>query len=359
MSTPAVLARWGQAPLRRWNAFWFTPQPAASLLAVRVVFGCTVLLWGLALAVDLDSFFLAGRVLPEPSYGPNRIGLLRFWSGDGAVLAVYTALMAAAVAVVLGKGLRLALPVVWFGITSLTLAASAVDNAGDQLLRIWAAYLAVFALLTPSRWWAGSLRRGTDRAAPAPTWALRMMQLQLSAVYIATIIDKLPGDTWRDGTAAYYALELDDFARFPVPDAVAHSLVLSNIFTWTTIGLELSLPFLLWTRRTRRFAIVAGVGLHVGFDYTMRLGFFLPAMVLGYLAFVTPGELEAVAARLERWSGRLRAEPRVEAAAHGVGGDSSGTAAPEHEAAAQQADPDEQRQGEAPDLFTAAGEQPA
>lgn len=349
--------------MRAWNRFWFTPQPAATMCALRVMFGVVVLAWGLALLVDLESFFMSSRVLPPTTYSANRLGVLRFWDGDVAVIVVYLALMVGALAMVFGRWLRLAAPVTWLAFMSLGLDAPAIDNAGDQLLRIWAAYLAIYALLTPSPLWSASpLRRG-GQFSLAPTWVVRMFQLQLTVIYVATIVEKLPGETWRAGTAVYYAFALDDFARFPVPNVLAGSLVLSNILTWLTVALELSLPFLLWTRRTRRFAIVAGVGLHVGFDYALRVGFFLPAMAIGYVAFVRPEEVVAIAARVRRVfalpSERRRdgSEPGVESAGDGVVGLGAWPAAPHEEASAEQEHADEDRQREGADLVAAAAEQ--
>jgi hypothetical protein len=345
-------------PYAAWQRFWFTPASAQTLCLVRVAFGASVLVWGLFLLRDLPAFYFDARILPDASYRPTRLGLLRFWHSDLAVVLVYLATMVGALATMLGWRLRIAVPLVWLGIMSLNLDAPAVDNAGDQLLRIWAMYLALYAVLTPSRLWSALPWSGAA-AAPAPTWVLRIFQVQLTVIYVATIIEKLPGDSWREGTAVYYAFGLEDFARFPVPDVLAESLVVSNLLTWVTIGLELSLPFLLWTRRTRRFAIVAGVGLHVAFDYALRVGFFLPAMVLGYLAFLRPDEVAAMARPVRALLRRGRAEPEVEAATDGVGGPLGRRAAADHEANAEEHDAHQDRQGKRTHLVVAAAEQPA
>jgi hypothetical protein len=47
-----------------------------------------------------------------------------------------------------------------------------------------------------------------------PAWPMRLMMLQLAIIYCATGLLK-SGDTWRDGIALYYALNLDHFYRFP------------------------------------------------------------------------------------------------------------------------------------------------
>ncbi|MBV1862116.1 MAG: hypothetical protein KUG77_27105 [Nannocystaceae bacterium] len=52
-----------------------------------------------------------------------------------------------------------------------------------------------------------------------PAWPIRLMMLQLSIIYIATGILK-SGTTWKDGTALYFALNLDHFYRVPASGLV-------------------------------------------------------------------------------------------------------------------------------------------
>ncbi len=63
-----------------------------------------------------------------------------------------------------------------------------------------------------------------------PAWPIRLMMLQLSIIYIATGILK-SGSTWKDGTALYFALNLDHFYRVPASGLVTFMhwiLVLPN-----------------------------------------------------------------------------------------------------------------------------------
>jgi hypothetical protein len=129
-----------------------------------------------------------------------------------------------------------------------------------------------------------------------PAWLLRMMQFQLTAVYVDTAIEKSTGSRWHNGTAASIALGLEEFERFYVPEFVRENLDVGNIGTWFAIGLEVTLPLLLWNRRTRLIGIVLGVGMHFVFDYAMRLGYFFPGMLIGYIAFMRPGDMRSILA---------------------------------------------------------------
>lgn len=312
--------RYAAAGVRRvqlvWNRFWFTPAPVTTITVLRTLFGLVVLGWGVSLVVDLRAFYFHDGLLPPQRYADHRLGLLQWFTSDAMVVVTFVVMMVSAVALVVGRFVRLAAPLVWITLLSLQLDSAGVMNAGDNLLRIWALYFAVFAVLTPSRFldvpvWG---RRSGELFPVGPTWLLRVMQLQLTIIYPATVVAKLEGDTWREGTAALYALGLTDFERFWVPAVVREHLLLGNLMTWFTIGLELALPFLLWTRRTRWAGIVLGVAMHAGFDYTMRLGFFLWAMAIGYLSFVRPEEMARPLAWLAAKVRRSRSEP-VEPAA--------------------------------------------
>lgn len=316
--TTTLLRRPVDAFAAAWVRFWFTPQPASTLTVMRVMIGVTTFAWAVSILPDLATFYFDDGLFPEPTYAEHRIGLFQWFTSDTAVVVVYVALVLASLALMAGRGVRVAAPVLWLTMASMQQGAPNALNAGDLLLRVWTTYLAVFALLTPARFLRvpvfGERAGDGSRTWPlAPAWLVRVAQIQLTIIYPATVIAKLDGDTWREGTAALYALGLVDFERFWVPEVVRESLVVGNLMTWFTLGVEFALPFLLWTRRTRRLGLVLGVGMHLGFDYTMRLGFFLPAMLVGYLAFVRPDEVE----RPLRWVGgridRLR-RPRPQEA---------------------------------------------
>jgi hypothetical protein len=70
--------------------------------------------------------------------------------------------------------------------------------------------------------------------------------LQLALIYVSTGLSK-SGETWRDGTALYYALNLDHFYRVPAQGLVTwlqYANVLP-ILTWTTRWWEMLFPLAL------------------------------------------------------------------------------------------------------------------
>ncbi len=295
----------------KWHAFWFTPQPGSVLALWRTTLGVTATVWLLSLSLDLGAFYGEGGLNPDPAYFGGRTGILRWWESDIAVYLVFFAGLASALLLVAGRGIRVAAPVLALEIMSLQFDNPVVSNSVDVLLRIWCVLFAIFALLTPSRLSGASLfgmttPRGEVEHPLAPTWFLRLVQIQLTVIYPASVIAKFEGEKWLDGTASLYALGLEQLERFPVPGFIRESLLIGGVLTYCTLALEITLPFLLWIPRTRRLAILLGLALHFGFDYPLRLGFFSWSMAIGYVAFLTPTEAAAVAGWLRRVGSRVR-----------------------------------------------------
>ena len=278
-----------------WSDFWFTPRSTINITWIRILLGATSLLWGLALVPDFRTFYFDDGLFPEPRYGSHNTGVLQWLRPDWAATAVLATLLVASLLVTFGYLVRLAAPVLFYSMMSLQQDITVLMNASDSLLRILAFYFAAFALLTPSRYLSlgpRGLKRadGSWRWPVGPAWILRLLQVQLTIIYLDTAIEKSTGSRWHDGTAASIALGLEEFERFYVPQFVRENLVVGNIGTWVAIGLEVTLPLLLWNKRTRLLGIVLGVGMHFTFDYAMRLGYFFPGMLIAYIAFMRPGD---------------------------------------------------------------------
>lgn len=282
---------------RGWDRFWFAPTDPLALGLVRIAVGVTMVLWTLSLLGQLGDFFTAGGVTgtvtrERPWYAWTVLG-----AAPSPLLlgAVWLALLAAAVALALGWRTRAAAVIVLVAAVSLQRTDPYVFNSGDSLLRLLCLYLAIApagaALSLDAR------RRG-PRAIPA--WPVRLIQLQVAVMYLAAVWAKLRGPAWRDGTATEYALRLPDLERFPLGRALDEWPALVPLTTYGTIAVEAALVVLIWPRRTRPFALLAGVGLHLGIELGLRVGFFTLAVFASYLAFVDPAWARARARAVRR-----------------------------------------------------------
>jgi hypothetical protein len=309
-----------RAAIAAWDRFWFAPQSVSTLAVVRIAFALVVLAWTAALGHDLFAFFSGTGLLPEQQdLGSGGWGPLGTFTSDTALVVTYVSLFVAALMLLLGLKTRLAAVVVFVGLMALTRRNVWVLDSGDPLLRS----IAFFLALAPSGDALSLDRRFAARRGRAPLtgfplrapWALRLLQLQLSILYLAAVWAKVAGETWRDGTAVSYVLRIENLQRFPLPDAVTTSELISNVLTFGTLAVELALGLLVWNRKLRPWILIAGVSLHLGIDYAIRVGFFSYAVLVLYIAFIPPETMDRWLVALRSRLARLRRRP---AAAEGT-----------------------------------------
>ena len=294
-----------------WDRFWFEPEDSSTLALIRIAFGVLITTWALWLAPDLFSFFSDDGLVATRDGPPGEWSVLAISSSRAAVVVLYVVVLAGCLALTAGYRTRLAALVVFVGVISFEHRNPFVFNSGDGLLRVLALYL----MLAPA-----GMALSVDRLRRAPgafwefpksaPWIRRLIQLQVSLIYLATAWSKLRGETWSDGTAVSYSMRLG-LERIPPPAAVLDSEVLMAWASHATLVAEFAIPILIWNRRTRPYALLAGVALHLGIDFSLRIGFFSWAMLTAYLAFLEP---EAVSARARALRDRVR-RPAISRAA--------------------------------------------
>lgn len=309
-----------------WERFWFEPESTVSLGLLRICFGLVALGWTVSLGPDLEAFFAHAGLLSSEPGGGGVWGVLAVFHSDLAVQLLYAVLLLACIALTVGYQTRLAAVLVFVGVLSLQRRDPYVFNTGDTLIKLMAFYL----MLAPSGEslsvdrWRLAREHSWDfwefpRRAP---WALRLMQIQLTILYLAGLLIKVQGFTWTNGTAVSYSLRVTDLTRFPVPGFVLHSPLIANVLTFGTLALELSIPILVWNRRVRPWILAAGVSLHLGIGYSIRVGFFSLAMLSLYVSFLDPTWAEVRLLRLRDWRERrrvsARSHPTVPAAVPGA-----------------------------------------
>jgi hypothetical protein len=117
-------------------------------------------------------------------------------------------------------------------------------------------------------------------------WALRLVQFQITVIYLSTAWEKWQGQTWRDGSALYYVSLMDDlFGKFWLPSFLYESQSILVICTWCVVLLEAALPLFLWLPWTRRGALLVAICFHLAIEYSMNLFLFEWLMILGLISF--------------------------------------------------------------------------
>jgi hypothetical protein len=295
---------------KSWQGFWFGPQPMYTLGLVRMAFGALAVLWTLWLWPLLDEMFGTNGIAPQrPSYAYTW-GVFDLWSSNPAVLLGWALLLAASIALMVGWHSRFAAIVVFVLILSFQRRDPWFFNAGDAVVRIEALFLALSpcgaALSLDQRRRTGSFWS----AQTLPNWPIRLIQVQMSIIYVASVQTKLSGQTWLDGTAVSYALRLKDMQRVAVPDWLTTNASLMNAATWGTVLVELALGVLVWNKRCRPWVLAAGVLLHLGIDFNIEIGIFSYAMLVLYVAWIAPATAQRLPDTIKHATTRLRARLR-------------------------------------------------
>ncbi|MDT5017902.1 MAG: hypothetical protein QOD39_4062 [Mycobacterium sp.] len=283
-----------------WRAFWFRPEPTYTLGLVRISFGAIAVAWTVALLPGLYAFFGVDGVSTHGDVGRFRWSVFEIWTSDSALLIGWMVLLFAAICLTIGWHSRVAAILVFLLILSFDRRNPSVFNSGDVLVRIEALLIALSpcgAALSLDQ------RRRTGQfwsARVLPRWPIRLMQCELSLIYLATVNAKLSGDTWPDGTAVSYALRLQDMLLLPVPDFIKMNALLMNVATWGSLAVEAAIGIFVWNRLLRPWVLGAGVLMHTGIMVTMAVGFFTPAMFVLYIAFIPPDTARRLVGRLRR-----------------------------------------------------------
>lgn len=263
-----------------------------SLALLRVALGA-ILLVDLGLrATDLVAHYTDAGVLPradlialaeEPHWFSVHMGSGR--PEFQAVLFVLAGL--AALALALGWRTRAAAALSWFMLCSLQARNPMVLNSGDVLLRV----LLFWGIFLP---WGATLSLDARHRAPREACACDAgtlaYALQIVCLYLTAGLHK-SGQAWRDGTAVYYALSIDQFATRLGERMLDHP-GLMTFLTYATVVFQLSVPVLLffpWKTGFFRTVAVAGtVLLHLGIAACMHLGIFSAVATVAALGLL-PG----------------------------------------------------------------------
>lgn len=243
-----------------------------------------------------DAGVLQAATMQEISDGANP-SLLYWLPDDPLVVKVCLAICLGQSALLwLGVWSRLQMACLFVWLVSFQHRNMLICDGQDVLMRLLAFYLIFMPLdhaWSLARWWRvqkGSLGELKGNSARLPSaWGLRLVQLQITAIYLSTAWEKYQGITWRDGTALFYVARMDDlYGRFALPDALFETTWMLAAMTWGVLCLEALLPLLLWPKRTRFWGLLMACGLHLSIEATMHIYLFEWLMLVSLLAFVNP-----------------------------------------------------------------------
>jgi predicted DCC family thiol-disulfide oxidoreductase YuxK len=299
---------------RCWNRFFFEPESPLPIAVYRIFFGLAVLANHALLLPDVGEWFGARAILSFATGGrlAGGEGLSLFaWlpHTDAWVWTIFLVSCAAAFTLTLGLLTRASSIVLFVTLLTLHHRNPLILNSGDTFFRL-AGFFLMFsqagAALSIDR--LIRIARGKESGPPvarAP-WAMRMIQLQLSFLYLYAFVWKAMGGMWLSGTAVYYTSRIAEFWRFPLPYVFEHLWTI-KLWTWATLLVELALGTLVWVKELRYWVLLAGLLLHLGIEYTMNIQLFAFIITGAYVTFVEPAHLERAFAWVRRkWNSATR-----------------------------------------------------
>jgi len=281
-----------------WDQFFFAPQSPLPIALFRILYGICVSATLILLHSDWLNWYgvrswvsLSAVRQVEPGIRLNLFTVMP--QDDRWIAAFFWVFLACAVLLTLGLWTRLSSVAVFLCLTSIHQRNLLILHGGDAFLRI----VGFFLIFAP----AGAalsldrlirVRRGLEgpEIKPRAPWAQRMIQIELSLLYLTSFWWKMKGHTWLDGTALYYVTHLHSIARFPLPGWIQSAAIL-RIGSWFTLALEFSLGVLIWFRRFRYPVLLLGLLFHLSIEYALNLPMFSWDILTVYILFVDPSDL--------------------------------------------------------------------
>ncbi len=296
-----------------WDRFFFEPLPVDSISLFRSIW-CTLIL--------IVALFDLGNV--TDFYGPHSLISLEtvreqfnfthlnifhlFNSSYSIVYSLFALYFIAIIFSILGLYTRPSLIIVLVCMTSFHQRNIWLLSSSELLMRI----ITLTLVFSPCGH-AYSIDSILGRKYPqfnSPKswgpWALRLLQIQLSVVYVWTVIQKLKGQTWIDGTALYYATRIESMRNFHIP-FLFDWIPLLKLATWGTILVELCLGILIWNKKFTKKIIILGVLFHLSIECTMIIPFFEWVMILLLPLFLDTREVNAfMVKQIYQWTEKTK-----------------------------------------------------
>jgi hypothetical protein len=288
-----------KSAFRAWNHFFFAEQSPTPIALFRIIYGLLVISTLILLRPDwLTWYGVHGLVSLQTALKLETGARLNLFTvipqSDAWIEALFWLFLGSAILLTFGFLTRLNSVFVFICLTSIQQRNLYITHAGDTFLRL-AGFFLIFAPAGAAlsidhfvRVWRGKETRDVQPRSP---WAQRIIQLQLSLLYLATFLVKVKGAPWLQGSALFYVYHLDEFRRFPIPHWFFHPIVL-KLGSWSALVLEFSLGVLIWVKEFRYVLLALGVLFHLWLEYSLNIPLFQWDILSAYVLFVDPEDLK-------------------------------------------------------------------
>jgi predicted DCC family thiol-disulfide oxidoreductase YuxK len=305
---------------RAWSRFWFHSSPTSPLEIARIGVGAALLVnYGAASAYLFDFWGEAGFVPRDLVWDARTDGWVQsvffYFSAPWQWIVFHALFLVCCAALMLGWRTSWVKWLVLVGHISYAYRAPAIAYGVDKILACLLLILCVGPVgraISLDRVRAVRAAKLKNLAAAPPPYAspwagacIRLMQIQMAAVFFYSAVGKLRGDDWWNGDAIWIVFTTGDHYNRLLLDLLASHYWLVNVATYGTILIEIAFSFLIWQRRTRPYFLALAIALHLQFAMLMGLFYFSFVMVMGHMSFVRTEWLARLGEAWKRWIGDM------------------------------------------------------
>lgn len=279
---------WFPWPLSRWG-WWNEQIPAERVAALRIAAAVVLLIdIGFSYLPHFTAFFGPGatgaRIYEGRFHADHAFwSVLRLLPESWGPQALFGVWIASAVALLVGWRPLVSGLVAWACAVSVWNFNPGLHNGGDRIRHLL--LLMTAASCSGAVWGVSSLRSKADpRPILVPGWPVKVLFVQLAALYFFSGYYKVLSPIWRNGFVMYWASH--DLGWSLYPGTAAHVPVwVHRLSALVTLLWELGFPVLAVLRLTRVPALVLGVLFHLGTLFTLEVGAFALYSIACYTAF--------------------------------------------------------------------------
>ena len=128
-------------------------------------------------------------------------------------------------------------------------------------------------------WSLDSLTNTSKLSPHLVTLSIRMVQLHLCIMYLASGVEKAMGEQWWSGEAIWIALQQDQFSQVDT-GWMSGIPLLPKILCWSTLIIEMGYPVGMLWKKTRKYWLIGIVSMHLFIAVFLGLHLFGGLMIL-------------------------------------------------------------------------------
>jgi hypothetical protein len=283
-----------------WHYFFHAPEPVATLCLFRVLFGLLMVVDALLLAGDAQSLIGPRGIFPYHeyvrTYQRSRMTLFHLLPDTPRSVGwIVVTHLISAIFVTIGLYTKLSAAVALVTLISIHHRSPASFYGGDTVIRLMLFQLCFSHCghaLSIDAWIHGRDAFAAMADAPGSPWAMRLMQIQLSIIYLWTTIWKLNGVMWRSGTAIFYAIQNKSLHRGNLPRWMLRRFPM-KIVAYSALVTEGALGTLVWIKEFRTPTVFVGIVFHLCIEFCMEIYLFEWIMCVCLLLFLDPIQVAA------------------------------------------------------------------